>query len=150
MSYEAQRAAAFRDLLERLTRESGIPTITAAEVPARAAGVPTLALLFTGEATRSPESWDVCVVLPELLRCCPGLSACVLDPAQSRLAATAYGVDKLPALVTLRAGAYTGVIEGMRDWDVFVHDLRRLMVAPPQPPPVSGVYPSSSATARSA
>jgi hydrogenase-1 operon protein HyaE len=150
MNYQEQRATDFRGLLERLEREAGLARVAAAELAARAAVTPTLAALFTGDPTQSPESWDVCVVLPELLRRCPGVSACVLDPAESALAAPSYGVDRLPALVVLRGGDYVGVIEGMRDWQPFVTDLRLLSVAPPRPVPVSGIYSTTPASARPA
>jgi hydrogenase-1 operon protein HyaE len=149
MNYQEQRAAAFRGLLERLGREAGLPCVTAAELVDRAATAPVLAALFTGDPTVSPESWDVAVVLPELLAACAGVTGCVLDPQESALAATSYGVGKLPALVVLRHGAYLGVIEGMRDWQPFGDDLRRLLAAPVQPIPVAGIY-AAHANARPA
>jgi hydrogenase-1 operon protein HyaE len=150
MNYQQQRAADFRDLLTRLAREAELPSIAAADLAERAAATPALAVLFTGDPTLSPESWDVCVVLPEMLEHCPGVSGCVLDPAQTALAAPAYGVGKLPALVLLRGGNYVGVLEGMRDWQPFVDELRRLSVAPPRPVPVAGIYTTTSDTARPA
>ena len=149
-SYELERATAFRALIERLGAESGIPAVTAAELASCAARTPLLAVLFTGDPTRSPESWDACVVLPELLRACrladegTAVAAVILDPAASRDAAPAYGVDRLPALVVLRDGEYTGVIEGMQDWPRYLAELGRLAVAPARRPPVSGVYTVST------
>ena len=150
MSYQEERAAAFEALLERLARDAGLSRLRAAEVGARAAQTPLLALLFTGDPTRSPESWDVCVVLPELLALVPGVVGAVLDPAESARAASAYGVGKLPALVLLRAGEYLGVIDGMRDWQPFVAELRRLIDAAPQPVPVAGIYTATHDSARRA
>lgn len=140
MNYQEQRAVAFRGLLERLGREAGLANVTAAALGELAAATPLLAALFTGDPTVSPESWDVTVVLPELLAGCAGVTGCVLDPAESALAAKRYGVGKLPALVVLRDGAYLGAIEGMRDWQPFVADFKRLLDAPVQPVPVAGIY----------
>jgi hydrogenase-1 operon protein HyaE len=148
MNYQQQRAAAFQTLLERLAREADLPSVTAMELAGRAATAPALAALFTGDPTQSPESWDVCVVLPEMLAECSGVSGCVLDPAESALAAAAYGVGKLPALVVLRNGEYVGVLEGMRDWQPFVDELKRLAIAPPQPIPVAGIYTATPDSAR--
>lgn len=150
MNYQEQRAVAFRGLLERLGREAGLPSVAAAELVERAVATPVLAALFTGDPTVSPESWDVVVVLPELLAACAGVEGCVLDPGESALAATSFGVGKLPALVVLRHGEYLGVIEGMRDWQPFVDELRRLAVAPPRPMPVAGIYTATQVTARPA
>ncbi len=150
MNYQEQRAAAFRGLLDRLGREAGLPCVSAAELADRAAATPLLAALFTGDPTVSPESWDVAVVLPELLAACEGVAGCALDPQQSARAATSFGVGKLPALVVLRHGAYLGAIEGMRDWQPFVAELRRLSAAPPRPIPVAGIYTATPDTARPA
>jgi hydrogenase-1 operon protein HyaE len=150
MNYQQQRAAAFDGLLERLEREAGLPRVKGLELEVRAAATPVLAALFTGDPTHSPESWDVCVVLPELLSLCDGVSGCVLNPAESALAAPWYGVGKLPALVVLRHGEYLGVLEGMRDWQPFVDDFRRLTVASPRPIPVAGIYTATPDSARPA
>ncbi len=150
MNYQQQRAAAFDGLLERLEREAGLPRVKGLELEARAAATPLLAVLFTGDPTQSPESWDVCVVLPEMLTLCDGVSGCVLNPAESALMASTYGVGKLPALVVLRHGEYLGVLEGMRDWQPFVEDLRRLTVAAPRPVPVAGIYTATPVSARPA
>jgi hydrogenase-1 operon protein HyaE len=150
MTYAEQRAAAFEALLTRLAAESGIARVDAAGIDALAARHELLALLYTGEPARSPESWDVCVVLPELLATGGGIAGAILDPAESAKAASRYGIDKLPALVVLRRGAYLGVVEGMRDWLPFVDELARLRHASPQLPPVAGRYPAQSPAQRSA
>jgi hydrogenase-1 operon protein HyaE len=148
MNYQQQRAEAFRDLLGRLGRETGLPSVTAAELVERAAASPVLAALFTGDPTVSPESWDVAVVLPELLAACAGVAGCVLDPQQSARAAPGFGVGKLPALIVLRHGEYVGTIEGMRDWQPFVEQLRGLATARPRPVPVAGIYTATQDCAR--
>ena len=150
MNYQQQRAADFDALLVRLAAEKRLPRATAMELPARVAAASTLAVLFTADPTVSPESWDVCVVLPEMLAQCPGVTGCVLDPGESARVAAGYGVGKLPAVVVLRGGEYLGVLEGMRDWQPFVDELKRLAGAPPRPVPVAGVYAKTPDSARPA
>jgi hydrogenase-1 operon protein HyaE len=133
MNQDAVRDRALRDLLARLEAERGIPTVDGTGLDAAAAGTPRLAVLFT--APRSPESWDVAVVLPELLRECADVRAVALDPAESARLAPRYGVDKYPSVVVLRDGLYTGAIEGMQDWEPFLVQLRRLADAEPRRPP---------------
>jgi len=77
-NHETERYRAFVGLLGRLSQERDIPLLTAAELDAHAAGVPLLAVLYTGDPTRTPESWDVAVVLPELLRSTGGYAAATL------------------------------------------------------------------------
>ena len=150
MNYAEQRAIAFEALLSRLAAESGILRPGAAMLAALAKDHDLLAVLYTGEPARSPESWDVCVVLPDLLGGFPGVAGAILDPAESALASARFGVDKLPALVLLRRGEYVGVVEGMRDWRPFVDEFGALLRSPIQPPPVAGQYPAQRVATRSA
>jgi hydrogenase-1 operon protein HyaE len=150
MNYAEQRSVAFEALLARLSAECGVARPTAATIDDLASRHELLALLYTGEPARSPESWDVCVVLPDLLGNFNGIAAAILDPAESALAAARFGVDKLPALVLLRRGEYVGVVEGMRDWRPFVDEIGALVRSPTQPPPVAGQYPAQRIATRSA
>lgn len=133
MNLEAERERALLALIERLATQSGIPTVAAADVDAAAAGDAPVAVLFT--ASKSPESWDVCIVLPEVLKGVPGMRAIALTPAESAKLASKYGVDKYPSVVVLRGGRYTGVVEGMQDWEPFCAALTQLAVAEPKRPP---------------
>ena len=99
---DVDRERALQGLLARLAAEQGIPTIAADELDARAATEPSFAVLLT--AAKSPESWDVAVVLPEVVRSCPGVRAVALEPAESAKLAARFGIDKYPSVVVLREG----------------------------------------------
>lgn len=145
---EIDRERALQGLLGRLAADQAIPTIAAGELDARAAAEPCLAVLLT--AAKSPETWDVCVVLPEVIRACEGVRAVALDPAQSAKLAARYGIDKYPSVVVLRAGRYTGVIEGMQDWEPFCTELARLATAEPRRPPSLRIPIVTESAARTA
>jgi hydrogenase-1 operon protein HyaE len=145
---EIERERALQGLLARLAAEQGIPRIAAGELDAHAAAEPCLAVLLT--AAKSPESWDVAVVLPELLRACGGVRAVALEPTESAQLAARYGVDKYPSVVVLREGRYTGVIEGMQDWEPFCTELARLAVAEPRRPPSPRIPIVTESAARTA
>jgi hydrogenase-1 operon protein HyaE len=145
---EMDRERALQALLARLAAEQGIPTIAAGDLDALAADEPCLAVLLT--ASKSPESWDVCVVLPEVVRACDGVRAVALEPADSAKLAPRFGVDKYPAVVVLRAGRYTGAIEGMQDWEPFCTELARLASAEPRRPPSLRIPIVTESAARTA
>lgn len=150
MSYESDRESALHELLQRLAREASIPTLRAADLPPRAAQEPLLAVLFTGDPTRTPETWDVCVVLPDVVRTVPGLAAATLAPADSRQLAPVYGVDKYPSLLVLKHGLCVGAIEGMRDWLPFCAELAQLAAAPVHAAAVNGIPVVTESSARPA
>jgi hydrogenase-1 operon protein HyaE len=124
--------------------------VAAAELAGHAAALPLLAVLFSGDPARTPESWDVGVVLPELLRTVPGLRAATLSPADSQALASAYGVVKFPSLVVLGHGEYAGVIEGMRDWLPFCAELAQLVAAARRRTPAGGIPVVQDSSARPA
>ena len=95
-------------------------------------------LLLTDDPQRSPESLDVAVVLPEALRAL-GVPACGLAAGADLSPALArrFGVNRYPAVVVLRGGAYLGVISGILDWSPFVTELARISALAPSRPPIS-------------
>jgi hydrogenase-1 operon protein HyaE len=53
--------------------------------------------------------------------------------------AARYGLVRWPAFVMLRDGEYLGAVDGIRDWDVYVEEISRLMMAAPSRPPSIGI-----------
>ena len=89
-------------------------------------------LFFTEEPKNFPESNDVAVILPELLKAFAGrLTAAVVDTSVERALHQRYAFTKWPALVFLRRGEYLGVITGMRDWSEFQREFDRVLAATP-------------------
>lgn len=97
-------------------------------------------VLFADDPQRVPETWDLVVILPELvksLRC--KLRVGLLAPELARALAPRYGIRLWPALLGLRRGAYLGVIEGMKDWSVYAAQLPQLLAAPASRAPGIGI-----------
>lgn len=105
-------------------------------------------LLLTDDPQRSPESLDVAVVLPEALASLQ-LSArrLVADAQMSPELARRYGVQRYPAVVVLRDGAYLGTLSGILDWRPFLEQLGRLAMSAPSRPPIA-LTPQSERSCR--
>ncbi len=136
MIFSTPDIARLLTLFARQVRESGFTALSAA-IAAECADLPGAAVLFfADDPKRVPETWDVAVVLPEILRASPEpLRVGLLDPAGARQLAARYGVIHWPSLVFLRDGAYLGVIERMRDWDEYGMEIPRILALPPSSPP---------------
>ena len=130
----------FDALMGRLAERNGFARLDAGNFEAFAAGPGDRVVLFAEDPVRVPETWDVAVVLPEVLKSLGGrLQAGVLDIDSARRLAPSYGLRVWPALVFLREGGYVGAIEGMRDWDVYLREMSAMLEKPVGSAPTVGI-----------
>ena len=128
---DAAGDAARHPLVERLLTEFGLPEVGAADVDGFLAPPGDAALLFTEDPKKYPESSDVAVILPELMKALPGrFRAAVVARAAERELQKRYGFARWPALVFLRGGDLVGTVTGIHDWDEFVGLVRDLLDSP--------------------
>lgn len=127
-------------LLLRMRQLTGAALLEADEVDdwARLPGVAML--VFAEEPDRYKETLDLAVVVPELHAARPrAFRVGLLRPVVARAIAPRYGFARWPAFVMLRDGAYLGAVDGIRDWDVYLAELDRLLAADPVRPPSVGI-----------
>jgi hydrogenase-1 operon protein HyaE len=93
-------------------------------------------LFFTENPKHFPESNDVAVILPELIKAFDGVVvAAVVDESAERALHKRYAFSKWPVLVFLRRSEYLGVITGMQNWSEFKAEFERLLAGPVRQPP---------------
>jgi len=133
-------AASLHPLLARLVRETGAPVLDPETFDAWAGEPGPAMVVFAEDPERFKETLDLAVIVPEL-HAVRGRSfrVALLPPAASRALAARYGFARWPAFVMLRDGRYVGAVDGIRDWDVYVGELDRLLAAPPTRPPTIGI-----------
>lgn len=137
-------------LLDRLETQHGLVRLDAAGFEQFAAGPGDRVVLFAEDPVRVAETWDVAVVLPEVLKeVGRRIAAGVLDPASAHALAPHYGVRTWPALLFLRDGGYVGALEGMRDWDVYLREVASMLDRPAGRAPGVGVAVHAEAPADS-
>ena len=74
------------------------------------------------------------------VRAFPGRFAVgVLLPDAAREFAVRYGFRRWPAFVMLADGQYVGAVDGLRNWDEYLAEVRRLLDAAPTRPPTIGI-----------
>jgi len=137
LSPDAER---FATLLERLKREHDIETLDETTAMAFGAGPGDSLTLIVEDVTRTPEVWDVAVVLPEALKSVKApLRAGIANLEASRQLSAKYGVKRFPAMLFRRHGEYVGTVEGMLDWGYLVAAIERKLGEEPQRPPSIGI-----------
>jgi hydrogenase-1 operon protein HyaE len=124
----APDAARLASLLQSLATRHGFSLLSEESFPAFAQSPGDRVVLLTEDPARSPESWDLAVILPELVSLAGRrLEVGLLPVPGARAASLAHGVRSRPALLFLRDGGQVGVIEGLRDWAGFAEEIPQLL-----------------------
>jgi hydrogenase-1 operon protein HyaE len=122
--------------IRRLTEHHHYPLLDEANLDAYVAQRDHLVLFFSENPAKFPESNDVAMILPELVKAFAGrLEAALIAPAAQQALQRRYGFSQWPALVFLRRGAYLGAITQMRNWDDYLREIEQLLQAEPTSPP---------------
>jgi hydrogenase-1 operon protein HyaE len=89
-------------------------------------------LFFAENPRQFPESDDVAMILPELIKAYGGrLQAALIHRNAEHALQRRYGFATWPALVFLRRGEYLGVITQVRNWDDYLGEIDRLLASEP-------------------
>jgi hydrogenase-1 operon protein HyaE len=132
---------ALHPLFARMVAETGATVLHEAAAFDDWSARPGAAMVvFAEDPERFKETLDLAVIVPELHAASRGaFRVALLPPAASRLLAPRFGFARWPAFVMLRDGQYLGAVDGIRDWDVYVAELQRLLAAAPSRPPSVGI-----------
>ncbi|MGZ8259485.1 MAG: hydrogenase [Caldimonas sp.] len=127
-------------LLARLVQATGAAVLDAGGFDAWAEQPGAAMVVFAEDPERYKETLDIAVIVPELHASRRGLfRVALLPPEAARVVSRRYGFARWPAFVMLRDGRYLGAVDGIRDWDVYVTELDRLLAAAPSRPPTVGI-----------
>jgi hydrogenase-1 operon protein HyaE len=144
MSAEAAMDAvaprAMHPLLQRLFDVAAATSLEPGDFDAWTGRPGAALLVFTEDPALYRETLDLAVIVPELVDVFAGrFRTGVLLPAAARALASRYGFRRWPALVLLKDGGYVGAIDGLRDWQVYVDELSRLLESGPTRAPTVGI-----------
>jgi hydrogenase-1 operon protein HyaE len=144
VEFSAIRAAemkeGFNKLLERLRAQSKIVLLDEEGLAAFVMAGNDGMVLFTQEPDQQPETWDVAVILPEVLKLTGDrLRAAIISPELARKEKVRFGITRWPTLVFVRDGGYVGAIEGMRNWEEYTREIAEMLERPIGRPPSVGI-----------
>jgi len=133
-------AATLHPLLTRLVQETAAAVLGPDTFDAWAAQPGAAMVVFAEDPDRYKETLDMAVIVPELHAARAGkFRVALLPPEAARALAPRYGFARWPAFVMLRDGRYLGAVDGIRDWDIYIAELDRLLAAEPTRPPTVGI-----------
>jgi len=123
-------------LLEQLQTRHGYPLLDADSYDHFVYGNENVVLFFCNDPVLFPESSDVAVILPEVVKAfnCRLQAAIIGKPVERELQAR-FRFTGWPSLVFLRKGEYLGVITGIRNWQEYLQETARILASEPSQPP---------------
>ena len=137
---QTSQAPTLHPLLHRLVQETDAAVLDTEGFEAWAAEPGAAMLVFVEDPERFKETLDLAVIVPELRLVHPGaFRTALLPPVAARALAPRFGFARWPAIVMLRDGHYLGAVDGIRDWDVYIGELDRLLAAAPTRAPSVGI-----------
>jgi hydrogenase-1 operon protein HyaE len=126
--------------VQRLHKQHGFPLLDEHEVDDFLRQHEHCVLFFSEDPKRYPESNDVAVILPELIKVFGNrLTAAVIAGSAEKALQARYGFNRWPALVFIRRGQYLGAITRVRDWNDYIQEIQRVLAAEPSHPPGVGI-----------
>lgn len=126
-------------LISRLIDELGYPLLDDDNFESFIEKAPFSVLFLTEDPKRFPESLDVAVILPELIKQFPQLTPAVVSADIQTACRGRYNFMAWPALVFLKNGQYLDAITKVRNWDEYIHEINRILALTPRPDPGIGI-----------
>lgn len=97
-------------------------------------------LFFTENPKQFPESDDVAMILPEIIKAYGGrLKAAVISTDSQRKIQKKYGFNEWPTLIFLREGKYLGTISRVQDWADYLENINEILASEPKHAPGIGI-----------
>lgn len=133
-------------LIQNMIEQHGYPVLTQQTLDDFAGAHEQVVLFFTENPVKFPESNDVAMILPELVKAFAGrLDAAVIDQADQRKLQMRYGFSEWPALVFLRDGDYLGAICRVQDWNTYLTQIQHILASDVTRPPAFNIPVSGAA-----
>ena len=94
-------------------------------------------LFFQNNPTAFPETLDVAVILPELIKHFNDkIVPAIMDRRDEKIFQKQYGFFMWPTLVFLKNGEYLAAISKVRNWDDYIIEIERIVTLAPSEPPI--------------
>ena len=123
-------------LIEAMIEQYQYPVLTEKNFDEYIQSQAECVLFFTENPTRFPESNDVAMILPELVKEYGNrFNAAVVAQAAQRKLQARFGFNEWPTLVFLRNGKYLGAISRVQDWMDYIIKINQILSSEPKPAP---------------
>ena len=113
-------------LIANMLQKSQMPVVTASTCGEFIRNHSMAVLFFSEDPQRYPESNDVAMVLPEILKQFSGMAGALVDEGDEHRIQRQFDFTVWPALAFFKQGYYLGSITGIQNWEDYLYRIERL------------------------
>jgi hydrogenase-1 operon protein HyaE len=110
-------------IIENMLKNNDLPFVTADNYADFITSAGSVVLFFCENPDRYPESNDVAMVLPEIIKEFPGMQGGIVDQAFERELQSQFDFTRWPALAFFADGQYRGNMTGIQNWDDYLEQI---------------------------
>lgn len=115
-------------LIEAMIKKYQYPVVDESNIDQFVGNCDECVLFFTENPERFPESNDVAMILPELVKEYGGrFEAAVVASSAQRVLQARYGFNEWPTLVFVRRGVHLGAISRVQNWSDYIVQINALL-----------------------
>lgn len=114
-------------IVENMLARTGLSAINEANLASFLAGAPSAVLFFCEDPKRYPESNDVAMVLPEILKEYSGMAGAIVERDYEHDLQKQFDFTVWPALAFFKSGQYLGAITGIQNWEDYLNQINALL-----------------------
>jgi len=110
-------------IIENMLKNNDLPFVTADNYSDFINSADAVVLFFCENPDRYPESNDVAMVLPEIIKEFPGMRGGIVERTFERELQSQFDFTRWPALAFFSKGQYRGNMTGIQNWDDYTQQI---------------------------
>jgi len=114
-------------IIENMLAKTGLPRLTEATFIEFTRSAPKAVVFFSESPQKYPESNDVAMVLPEIIKEFPDIAGAIAAAESEHQLQKRFDFTVWPALAFFKEGQYVGAITGIQNWDDYLAEIAKLM-----------------------
>ncbi|BFM07884.1 hypothetical protein GCM10025791_46750 [Halioxenophilus aromaticivorans] len=113
-------------IVENMIARTAIPVVDADTVTDFIKQSPRAVLFFCADPKKYPESNDVAMALPEIIKEYDGLAGALVAQSCEIALQKEFNFTAWPALAFFKEGQYLGAITGIQNWDDYLEKINQM------------------------
>lgn len=114
-------------IIDNMVEKNAVPYIKADNYQSFINNNEFAVLFFAGDPKRYPETNDVAMVLPEIVKEFKSMACAIVDESFEQELQNQFDFTRWPALAFFTNGQYQGAITGIQNWEDYLQQIPKII-----------------------